>query len=161
MIELHKQTKTLNWTDISNYRTEKVKGNLSLSQNDTKLDSTLLIFFNLNRLNNFMKVASISHMLHYTHHPPTPPPPHTHTHTFTLLTCPSTKPSLRNIITEKMDKQQGMVTPNIIPSFLSVAADKRTIRHTHTTLHFTTRKLSNKVTNESSCTICYNAIIYT
>ena len=48
--------------------------------------------------------------------------PDTLTH---LLTCPKTKPSLRKMMTEKMERQHGMVTPKIIPSFRSVAARER------------------------------------
>ena len=37
------------------------------------------------------------------------------------LTWPRTKPSLRKRMTEKMDRMQGMVTPNTIVSFFCLA----------------------------------------
>ncbi len=40
------------------------------------------------------------------------------------LTCPKTKPSLKKMMTENIERQHGMVTPKIILSFLSVALQR-------------------------------------
>lgn len=41
------------------------------------------------------------------------------------LTCPRTKPNLRKRMTEKMDRMQGMVTPNTIVSFFCLAGARK------------------------------------